>query len=151
MPFLLSGPIVFVDDEELRPCIAEFSERVRRDKALRPALDHVVGNRWADGEETALNLVHTTLFRDGRPNVSADWLARATRALRYEDVDRLAEIFVDCAMEAFPLHSAAGVSEIASELAVTLKGIVNSDGLQRQRLLLSAYARLSAGALLAGL
>lgn len=151
MSFLLSGPILFVDDDELAACIEIFSERIRRDAVVRPALDRLVGNRWADAERQAYYLFHATLFRDERPKVDANWLARAARALSSDQVDRLADILLSCVFETFPVHSAGDLCDIATELAKTLKYIISTDGLERQRRLLKTHARLSAGALLSGL
>ena len=148
--FLLSGPILFLDDDELAACIEMFSERIRRDAVLRPALDRLVGNRWADAEQQAYSLFHATLFRDERPNVDANWLARAARTLTPDQVDRLADILQSCVFETFPVHSAGDLCDIATELANALKSIISTDGLERQRRLLKTHARLNAGALLSG-
>lgn len=111
MSFLLSGPILFVDDDELAACIEILSERIRRDAVLRPALDRLVGNRWADAERQAYYLFHATLFRDERPKVDANWLARAARALSSDQVDRLADILLSCVFETFPVHSAGDLCD----------------------------------------
>ena len=150
MSFLLSGPILFMDDDELAACIEMFSERIRGDATLRPALDRLVGNRWADAEQQTYALFRATLFRDGRPSVDANWLARAVRVLSPDQVDRLADVLMSCVFETFPVHSAGDLCDIATELANTLKSIISTDGLERQRRLLKTHARLNAGALLSG-
>ena len=151
MPFLMSSPVLFVDDDELVACLEMFSDRIRQDAVLRPALDRLVGNRWADAEQQAYILFHSTLFGDGRPKIDANWLARAVRLLRPDEVDRLEDILLACVLETFPINSAGDVFEIAAELASTLKSIIVTDGLERQRLLLRAHTRLNAGALLSTL
>jgi hypothetical protein len=151
MPFLMSSPVHFVDDDELAACLEMFSDRIRQDAVLRPALDRLVGNRWADAEQQAHILFHSTLFGDGRPNIDLNGLARAVRLLRPTDVDRLEDILLACVLETFPINSAGEVFEIAAELASTLKSIIITDGLDRQRRLLRAHARLNAGALLSSL
>ena len=148
MSFLLSGPILFVDEDELVVCIELFSERIRRDVILRPTLDRLVGNRWGDAEAQAYSLFHATLFWDARPQIDPNWLARAARLLKSDEEDRLSEMLLACILETFPIDSAGELCEIATELAITLKAIISTDGLERQRQLLRTYARLNAGALL---
>jgi hypothetical protein len=148
MSFLMSGPALFVDDDELAACIEMFSARVRLDAVLRPAMDLLVGNRWADAEKQAHRLFHASLFRDAAPNVDANWLARAVRVLQPGEVDRTVDILISCILETFPLDSAGEICEIATELANTLKAIIATDGLERQRRLLHTHIRLNAGALL---
>jgi len=63
-------------------------------------------------------------------------------------VDILSETLLSCILETFPIDSAGELCEIATELASTLKAIIATDGLERQRQLLRTYARLNAGALL---
>ena len=148
---LLTSPVVFLDDDELAACVEMFSERIRSDALLRPALDRLVGNRWADAERQAYRMFHATLFRDECPQVEANWLARAARVLSPDQVDRLADILLSCVFETFPVHTAGDLCDIATELANTLKSIIATDGLERQRRLLKMHARLNAGALLNGL
>lgn len=151
MSFLLSGPILFIDDDELLNCIELFSECIRNDVAIRPALDRLVGNRWADAEHQAHGLFHAALFGDARPRIDADFLARAVRVLKPEDVDRLADTLLSCILQTFPVNSAGDVCEVATELASTLKAVIATEGLERQRQLLKTLARLNAGALLSRL
>jgi hypothetical protein len=49
-------------------------------------------------------------------------------------IDLLADILLDCALAALPLHSAAVVPEISEQLVRMLKGVVSEDGVARQRL-----------------
>lgn len=151
MSFLLTNPVKFADDDELALCIEMFSERIRRDAVLRPALDRLVGNRWLDAERQAHVLFHVTLFGDACPNIDANWLARAARILTSDQVDRLTDVLVACVFETFPIHSAGDICEIATELARILKSIIITDGLERQRRLIRTHVRLNAGALLSGL
>lgn len=151
MSSLLSSLILFVDDDELAACLGTFSDRIRMDTVLRPALNRLVGNRWADAEQQAYLFFRATLFREELPKVDANLLARAARALSSHQVDRLADILMSCIFETFPINSASGLCDVAAELSATLKSIIDADGLERQRLLLKAHTRLNAGALLSGL
>lgn len=150
MSVLMSGRALFVDDDELAACIEMFSERMRRDAVLRPAMQLLIGNRWADAEKQAHRLFHASLFRDASPNVDANWLARAVRVLQPDEVDLTVDILLSCILETFPIDSAGEICEIATELANTLKAIIATDGLERQRRLLHTHNRLNAGALLSG-
>lgn len=148
MPFPPFAPSVFFDEADIDTLAAEFSERVRRNPLLRPAMDGLVGNRWEDAEMAMGGFLRATLFLQERPAVDGDWLARAVRMLDDTAIDLLADILLDCALVALPLHSAAVVAEICEQLARLLKSVAAEDGVAQQRLLLRARARLSAGALM---
>lgn len=148
MPFPPFAPSVFFDEADIDTLAAEFSERVRRSPLLRPAMDGLVGNRWEDAEAAMGGFLRATLFLQERPAVDGDWLARAVRMLDDAAIDLLADILLDCALVALPLHSAAVVAEISEQLARLLKSVATEDGVAQQRLLLRARARLSAGALM---
>jgi len=151
MPFPPFAPSVFFDEADIDALVAEFGERIRRSTALRPAMDRLVGNRWEDAEREAGAFLRATLFLEGRPAVDGDWLVQLLRLLDATDIDELADILLDCALVALPLHSAAVVAEVGEEVARLLKGIVSHDGVARQRLLLKARSRLAAGALMSRL
>lgn len=148
MPFPPFAPSVFFDDADIDALVAAFSERIRGNAGLRPAMDRLIGNRWEDAEKAAGTFLRATLFLEGRPDIDGDWLVRVLRLLDASDIDQLADILLDCALVALPLHSAAVVAEVGEELARLLKGVVAHDGVARQRLLLKARSRLSAGALM---
>ena len=151
MPFPPFAPSVFFDEADVDALVAEFSERVRRSSSLRPAMDGLIGNRWEDAEAATGSFLRSTLFLENRPAVDGDWLARSVRMLDPATIDQLADILLDCALVALPLHSAAVVAEIGEELARLLKGVMRQDGVARQRLLLKARSRLTAGALMSRL
>lgn len=151
MPFPPFAPSVFFDEADIEALVAEFSERVRRNPSLRPAMDGLIGNRWEDAEATTAGFLRATLFLEQRPEVDGDWLARSVRMLDARMIDQLADILLDCALVALPLHSAAVVAEIGEQLARLFKAVVAQDGVARQRLLLKARSRLLAGALMSRL
>ena len=151
MPFLISAPSVFFEDSELRALIAQFSERVRRDTRVRPAMDRLIGNRWYEAEQGAETFLLATLFLEERPEVDLDFLARAVQILGPDEIDALAEIMLECALVAFPLQSAAAIVEIAEMLAGAIKAAAVSRGTARRRLLNQVYSRLSAGTLMSRL
>ncbi|WIJ26966.1 hypothetical protein [Devosia sp. RR2S18] len=151
MSFLLSGPIRFFDEDQLTDLVEEFSHRVRRDPLLRPALDQLVGNRWADAEASFLTVLRSSLLSECGIPTDGNLLAKAARLLRPADVERLATILMNCAMEIFPIESAADFIEVGDELAGALMALVNSEGQARQRQVLRVRDQLSSGALLAGL
>lgn len=151
MPFPPFAPSVFFDDADIDALVAAFSERIRGNADLRPAMDRLIGNRWEDAEKAAGAFLRATLFLDSRPDIDGDWLVQVLRLLDASDIDQLADILLDCALVALPLHSAAVVAEVGEELARLLKGVVAHDGVARQRLLLKARSRLSAGALMSRL
>ncbi|WP_332702196.1 hypothetical protein [Devosia sp.] len=148
MPFPPFAPSAFFDEADIDALATEFSERVRRSPLLRPAMDGLIGNRWEDAEAAMGGFLRATLFLEQRPEVDGDWLARSVRLLDGEAIDQLADILLDCALVALPLHSAAVVAEISEQLARLLKGVVSEDGVAQQRLLLRARTRLMAGALM---
>ncbi len=151
MPFPPFAPSVFFDDADIDALVAAFSERIRGNAGLRPAMDRLIGNRWEDAEKAAGAFLRATLFLDSRPDIDGDWLVQVLRLLDASDIDQLSDILLDCALVALPLHSAAVVAEVGEELARLLKGVVAHDGVARQRLLLKARSRLSAGALMSRL
>lgn len=151
MPFPPFAPSVYFEEADLAALVAEFSERVRRSPALRPAMDRLVGNRWEDAEAAAASFLQATLFLDRAPEVDGDWLARSVRTLDADTIDQLTDILLDCALVVLPLHSAAVVAEISDQLAHLLKGVMAHDGVMRQRLLLKVQSRLAAGALMSRL
>ena len=116
------------DDPDIDALAAEFSERVPRSPFLRPAMDELVGNRWEDAEAVIAGFLRATLFLDKRPEVDGDWLARSVRTLNGEAIDLLADILLNCALVAVPLHSAAVFAEISEQLARLLKSVVSQDG-----------------------
>jgi hypothetical protein len=148
MPFSPLAPALFFEESDLRALVAEFSERIRRDRQLRPVLDHLVGNRWYEAEQASEAFFRATLFAEGTPAVDANWLALAVRWLDPAAIDALVAILLDCALVAFPLHGAALLAEITEQLATDLKAVLAADGVVRQRRLLETYARLRAGALM---
>ncbi|WP_186767033.1 hypothetical protein [Devosia ginsengisoli] len=151
MPFPPFAPSVYFDEADLAALVAEFSERVRRNPDLRPAMDRLVGNRWEEAEEAAASFLQATLFLEKRPDVDGDWLARSIRMLDGATIDQLTDILLDCALVVLPLHSAAVVAEVSDALARLLKDVVIHDGVMRQRLLLKVQSRLAAGALMSGI
>ncbi len=151
MPFPPFAPSVFFDDADIDALVAAFSERIRGNAGLRPAMDRLIGNRWEDAEKAAAAFLRATLFLDSRPDIDGDWLVQMLRLLDASDIDQLSDILLDCALVALPLHSAAVVAAVGEELARLLKGVVAHDGVARQRLLLKARSRLSAGALMSRL
>lgn len=151
MPFPPFAPSVYFDEADLAALVAEFSERVRRNPDLRPAIDRLVGNRWEEAEATTSSFLQATLFLERRPDVDGDWLARSIRMLDAATIDQLADILLDCALVMLPLHSAAVVAEVSDALARLLKDVVIHDGVMRQRLLLKVQSRLAAGALMSGI
>jgi hypothetical protein len=148
MPFLPSAPSVFLEDCELRAVLADFSERIRRDGRVRPAMDRLVGNRWLEAEQNAEAFLHATLFLEALPEVDTDFLARAVEVLGPTEIDALAEIMLECALVGFPLQSAAAIIEVTQMLADAIKVVAASAGVARQRRLDEISARLSAGALM---
>jgi len=151
MPHTLLAPALYIEEADIDDLVEALSERIRRDRHLRPAMERLIGNRWEQAELAAGAFLRATLFLDRRPAVDGDWLARALRLLDAEDFDRLGEILLDCAFIALPLHSAGLISAIGDELVDLLKGVVAQDGIARQRLLLMARSRLAAGALMSRL
>ena len=151
MPFPPFAPSVYFDEADLAALVAEFSERVRRNPTLRPAMDRLVGNRWEEAEAAAASFLQATLFLEKRPDVDGDWLARSIRMLDAATIDQLTDILLDCALVVLPLHSAAVVAEVNDALARLLKDVVIHDGVMRQRLLLKVQSRLAAGALMSGI
>ncbi|KRA43203.1 hypothetical protein [Devosia sp. Root635] len=151
MPFPPFAPSVYFDEADLAALVAEFSERVRRNPTLRPAMDRLVGNRWEEAEAAAASFLQATLFLEKRPDVDGDWLARSIRMLDAATIDQLTDILLDCALVVLPLHSAAVVAEVSDALARLLKDVVIHDGVMRQRLLLKVQSRLAAGALMSGI
>lgn len=66
------------------------------------------------------------------------------RVLLPDEVGRSVDILVSCIFETLPIDSAGEICEIATELANTLKAIIATDGLERQRRLLHTHIRLNA-------
>ena len=151
MPFPPFAPSVYFDDADLAALIAEFSERVRLNPHLRPAMDRLVGNQWEEAEAAATSFLRATLFLERRPDVDGDWLAKSIRTLDAATVDQLADILLDCALVVLPLHSAAVVAEVGDALSHLLKDMLAHDGVTRQQLLLKVQSRLAAGALMSGI
>jgi hypothetical protein len=147
----LLSQVFFVDREDLEAVVLEFSERVRRDAGLRPALDRLVGNRWGEAEQTALGFLGDGVFGDKTTEVDIDVLALATSLFDATDVWRVEEILLDCALVCLPLHSAARISAVAEEFGRALRAIMALDGGARQRLLVRTRASLASGALLSTL
>jgi hypothetical protein len=150
MSFLLSGPVLFFDDDELEVLILDYSDRVRREPALQATLSRLVGNRWADAERLALSFFHASLFADRRFEVDAAWLGEAVQNLTREDVERLADILLESALTVFPLHSAANAAEVSFEFARILTEVIDAHGTQRNEKLARAHAQLCSGTRLSG-
>jgi len=148
MPFPPFAPSVYFEEADLAALVAEFSERVRRNPVLRPAMDRLVGNRWEDAEAAATAFLAATLFLEQRPEIDGDWLARSIHTLDADSIDLLADILLDCALVVLPLHSAAVGAQINDALARLLKDVVSQDGVARQRLLLKVQSRLASGGLM---
>jgi hypothetical protein len=149
MPFLISAPSVYFDESEIRELVAEFSERLRRDRRVRPALDRLVGNRWFEAEKNAETFLVATLFSTDRPDVDRDFLTRAVEVLGRDEIDAMAEIMLDCALLTFPLQSAAAVAEVSEMLANAMRSVALCEGAVRPQRLNDLCARLSAGTLMA--
>ena len=148
MPFLRSAPSVFFEDSELRDLVAEFSERVRRDRRVRAAMDRLIGNRWLDAEQGTENFLKATLFLEALPEVDADFLERAVRILGPAEIDALADIMLDCALVAFPVQSAGAIVEVANMFAEAIRTVTLSDGRARKDQLMKVHSRLKAGTLM---
>ena len=148
MPFPPFAPAVYFEEADLAALVAAFSERVRRNPSLRPAMDRLVGNQWEEAEAAAASFLRATLFLERRPDVDGNWLAKSIRMLDAEAIDLLADILLDCAMVVLPLHSAAVVAEVNDALVRLFKDVLAHDGVMRQRLLLRMQSRLAAGALM---
>ncbi|HEV2515825.1 MAG TPA: hypothetical protein VGV07_11285 [Devosia sp.] len=128
--------------------LADFSERVRADARVRPAMTRLVGNRWLEAEQSAEAFMSATLFLDEQPDVDPVFLERAVQLLGPAEIDALAEIMLECAMVAFPLQSAAAITEVTEMLASTVRAVATSEGQARQDQLERVYSRLSAGTLM---
>jgi hypothetical protein len=148
MPFLVSAPSVYFDDSEIGELVAEFSERLRRDRRVRPALDRLVGNRWFEAEQSAEVFLAATLFLTDRPDVDRDFLARAVEILGPDEIDAMAEIMLDCALLTFPLHSAAAVAEVSEMLAKAIRSVAVCEAPARPQRLNDIYSKLRAGTLM---
>ena len=151
MSFLLSGPVRFFDEDQLGEFAEFFSDRVRRDSRLHRALVLLIGNRWAEAEAAFTKLLRANLLAEGGTQVDCNWLAKLARTLGPIDVERLSDILTDCAFEMFPVEVAADFVELNAELTDCLLGLVESQGLERQRRLLQLRDELNAGALMCSL
>jgi hypothetical protein len=151
MPFPPFAPSLYFDEADIDALVAEFSERVRRNPSLRPAMNALIGNSWEQAEAAAGAFLRATLFLEKRAEVDGNWLARSMRMLDAETIDCLGDILLDCALVSLPLHSAGLVAEVGDELVRMFKCVVAQDGVARQRLLLQARSRLAAGALMSRL
>ena len=147
MPSLVSAPSVYFEDSEIRALVAEFSERLRSDPRVRPALDRLVGNRWLEAEQHAESFLAATLFLTDRPTVDRDFLAKAVEILGQDEIDVIAEIMLDCALLSFPLQSAAAVIEVTEMLADAIGSVASSKGVVPRQHLNDVYSRLSNGTL----
>ncbi|MFC3704421.1 hypothetical protein ACFOOL_06600 [Devosia honganensis] len=139
------------DEPELAHLIEEFSDRLRRDAVLRPALDRLVGNHWAAAEGAAIALLSASLLNVRLPQIDIEAVHRASKYLSLDQLGRLKDMFIESAMVCLPLESAAQVAEIAFELEGQLAAIVSASGVQRQKLTLALRQSLASGALLNGL
>ena len=146
MSFLLSGPIVFFERDELEILVVEFSDRVRRDSMLSPVLSQLIGNRWAEAEAEGEAFLTSALYGDGRHEMDLDTLAGAVHLLGIEGVERLADILLESALKCLPLHSAALVAEVGDELGRLLTSAMRLDGQGRQKRLRDVHAKISARA-----
>ena len=72
MPFPPFAPSVYFEEADLVSLVAEFSERVRRNPVLRPAMDRLVGNQWEEAEAATAAFLRATLFLERRPDVDGD-------------------------------------------------------------------------------
>lgn len=147
MSLLLAGPVLFFEPDELDALVLEFSDRIRRNGDLAPALSQLIGNRWAEAEAAAVGFLASALSWDARPEIDEAVLQQAGSLLRAEDVQHLLDALLESALKCLPLQSAALVSEIADDLGAALKAIIALDGPARRQLLRETQAKLSAGAL----
>ena len=147
MSLLLSGPVLFFEPDELDALVREFSERIRRNAELAPALSQLIGNRWEQAEAAAVGFLACALSWDGRPEIDETILQRAGSLLRAQDVQHLLDALLESALKCLPLQSAALVSGIADDLGAVLKAIIAVEGPARRKLLRETHAKLSAGAL----
>ncbi len=148
MPSLVSAPSVYFEDSEIRALVVEFSERLRRDPRVRPALDRLVGNRWLEAEQNAESFLTAMLFLTARPIVDRDFLVRAVEILEQDEIDAIAEIMLDCALLAFPLQSAAAVVEVVEMLANAIASVASCEKVLQPQRLDDVYSRLSTGTLM---
>ncbi len=148
MPSAPFAPSVYFEDSDIDALVREFSERIRQDVALRPALDRLVGNRWEDAEQAVESFLHATLFLQRRPDVNQEWLERAAQVLDLAALDRLGDILLDSALVALPLHSAAVIVEIGDALTRLLADAVSLEGADLHRRMVQIYDRLRSGALM---
>lgn len=148
MPFPPFAPSIYFEEADIDALVTAFSERVRGSRELRPAMDGLVGNRWADAEAAVAAFLRAALFQDRRPEIDGNWLARSVRMLDADALARLVDILLDCALVVLPLHSAAVVAEVGEALANVLGAVVAQEGVARQRHLLNALTRLQSGALM---
>jgi hypothetical protein len=147
MSFLLSGPVLFFEQEELEILVLEFSDRLRRDKNLAPVLSRLIGNGWAEAEAATVGFLTGVLFADGQAKIDEGILDRAGNMLHTKDVERIMDVLLESALKCLPLQSAALVSGVGDDLGAILKAIIELDSPARRDMLLEAYAKLSAGAL----
>jgi hypothetical protein len=139
---------VYFEDSEIRALVTEFSERLRRDPRVRPALDRLVGNRWLEAEQSAESFLNATLFLTGRPAVDRDFFAQAVEILGQAEIDAMAETMLDCALLTFPLQSAAAVVEVTEMLATAIGSVALCEEVVRPQRLNDVYSRLSTGTLM---
>jgi hypothetical protein len=145
--FLLSGPVVFFERDELEILVLEFSDRVRRDSMLFPMLSQLIGNRWEEAEAESEAFLASALFSDGRHEINLSALANAVHFLSVEAIERLADLLLESALKCLPLHSAALVSDVADELGSLLASVTRLDGPEKQKRLQDVHAKIAAGTL----
>jgi hypothetical protein len=148
MPSLVSAPSVYFEGSEIRALVAEFSERLRRDQRVRPALDRLIGNHWFEAEQNAETFLVATLFSTNLPDVDWEFLSRAIEVLGRDEIDAMAEIMLECALLTFPLQSAAAVIEVSEMLANAIGSVASCEGAVRPQRLNDVYSRISTGTLM---
>jgi hypothetical protein len=151
MPFSPLAPAIFFDEDDIAGLIVALSERLRRDPRVRSVMDRLVGNRWYEAEQEIGAFLSASILMSAPPTIDFDWLARAMGVLTPDDIDALADILLAAALTAFPLHSAAVVSEICDRLVELARWIVGADSEERRQRLVEVHDRIRAGALMSGL
>lgn len=116
MPCLPHDPSIFIEEDTIPELVAEFSDRLRRSRQLRPVFDRLVGNRWLDFEEQIAAFWTRVLLQDPTDPRQIDEAFRAAAVLGADDVATLAAIWLDACLAVFPFHAAASVTELAERI-----------------------------------
>jgi hypothetical protein len=141
------GSVMFFEAEELQTLAGVFSDRLRRDPSLAPALRCLVGNHWAAAESAFEDFFKSQLFGDALAHIDRVELERVISLLDGATIDRIVEILLESALQCLPLHSAARVDAVSEDLGRLLKMPLRHEGEARSELIQQIGARLSAGAL----